>query len=388
MNKYFFIVLIFLSCTKETKIKEKYLLNNKIFCVTYLSTETNVSGIRIFGSNLLENGVFAYLKYDDTLFIIELKHSIMSDKNSEVLESKFDFVKFKPSKSVEIICKINKTNDSIVLKSVIPDSIYTSHKISYLNKNEFKIDLNTFNDKADNYYFLKSFNIYYQNLRSPILGSNNSLTFSNLPELISKEDKLNVNGFSYNNLSNGVKLPITNFSTYNQECLYLPHNQIYNYGLYKCNIDDAEYIQSLADNNLNKGNPFFIHYQAKNLIENSNKTIQGKIVCTSYKLINDIIIYDPSDTITTVKIIDNLGNNIIGNPNYKISTSLFNMNNQYLFLQRNYFIKYFNNCNTTFTSENKTISNINVTNVISKKSKNINIDLNPTKRTNYIFTID
>lgn len=388
MYKYFFLVFLFLSCTKETKLKNNYLINNKIFCVCYLSTETNVSGIKIFGTNLLENEIVAYLKYDDTLFIIDLKSSIMSDKNSEILESKFDFIKFRPSKSVEIVCKITKSNDSIILKSVIPDSIHTSHKVSYLNQNEFKIDLNSLNDKSDNHYFLSSFNIFYQNTRSSVSGRTSSLDFNNLPELISKDDKLNINGFSNNQLSYGLRLPITNFSTYNQECLYLPHNQIYRYGLYKCNNEDAGYIQSMADNNSNKGNPFFIHYQAKNIIENSNKTIQGKIICTSYKLIDNIKINDPSDTITTIKLIDNLGNNILGNPNFKISSSLFNMNNQYLYLQKNYFIKFFNNCNTTLTSENKAISNINVTNILTRKTKNLNIDLNPTKRTNYTFTID
>lgn len=389
MNRLLFMLsFLLISCTKETKLKNNYLVNNKIFCVSYLSTQANVSGIKILGTNLLEKGISAYLKYDDTLFVIDLKPSIMSDKNSEILESKFDFIQFKPLKSVEIVCKINKSNDSIILKSVIPDSINTSHKISYLNQNEFKIDLRTLNDKSENYYFLTSFNIYYQSVRSSISGSTSRLDFNNLPELISKDDKLNINGFTYNQLSNGIKLPITNFSTYNQECLFLPHNQIYKYGIHKCSFDDAEYIKSMADNNLNKGNPFFIQYQAKNITENSNKTIQGKIVCASYKIIDNIKINDPSDTITTIKLIDNLGNNILGNPNYRISSSFFNHNNQYLFLQKNAFIKFFYNCNSNISSENKAISSIQVLNVITKKTKSYNVDLNPTKRTNYIFTIE
>uniref|UniRef100_UPI0023F166CB hypothetical protein n=1 Tax=Flavobacterium filum TaxID=370974 RepID=UPI0023F166CB len=215
--------------------------------------------------------------------------------------------------------------DSLIINKQLPPDFKSNYTLNQSDKKYFNCQYFINNLQNDLFYY----DIIYKypiSLKDTNLSTTSSNTYNSnsLPSIRSTysfdnkfEEAVTLNNID---LDKGVKVPHS--YNYSNNCGYLSTNQKFKPIVYKFYESDYLFINSLYDNIVNYGNPFFLFYQIKNLKESPKKKILGNIVSSTINEQNHYIhVKDYSDTILKIYISDKNGVNAFGNSRYKISYS-------------------------------------------------------------------
>lgn len=319
IHKSIFILILFFSCTKEKILKKNEFPDNGEIFVSGFINNLNDNKIEIYGKNLLEDKLSVYIDTGLGYMPQILKYN----EKEYLFEVDLTNYKFRFNKNYKFKIHTNKHNDSLIINKQLPPFFNTNYNLNQSDKKYFNCQYFISNVQNDLYYY----DIVYKypiSLKDTNISSTSSNTYysSNLPSIRSTysfnnklEEATTLNNI---NLENGIRIPHS--YNYSNNCGYLSTNQKFKPLVYKFSEKDYQFINSLYDNIVNYGNPFFLFYQIKSLEESHKKKILGNIVggtINEYK--HYIHVKDYSDTILKIYINDKNGVNIFGNPRYKIS---------------------------------------------------------------------
>jgi hypothetical protein len=319
---YILIICQLLSCSKEKKIKKNsYINEDAIFLSGYINNKSDKS-IAIFGFDLPAKGISFYIDSG----IGWQQQTINYDGKILAYYCDLTKFKFKPNYKYRFKLFSKYYNDSLVLEKSLPDSFNTIVNTSYPLKTEFFSTLK-FSGPTQN-GSIYSHDIYTSGTRgdtinqvSPLSGNIYQSKFlPYLRDLSRREGNLD-DFISINNLNvyDGIRLPYQ--ITYLPKCFYNPIVQKIWYSATRFYKSDFEYINSICENIINEGNPFFINYQPKNIVKSHSGKIFGVVVSSFISGPNSFIINDPSDTLITLAI-KLKGKDIIDDPGYRITRAV------------------------------------------------------------------
>lgn len=350
-----FFCLVFIACTKEKTIKDAIQIDDKIFCTALISNDTTkgVSGLRIYGYQLLNKGIRAVLNHKNTSYPLNLIYHEKDDQNHYYECDLSDF-HFKENEQATLKVYYDFKQDSITLDARLPQIPVLNDSIKYISGN-YEYSLNGNIQSSETLIFESQFNESISSIKS----SNYNFKYEELPfgtyynpsnsqSIFSKTSNANdlKNGFSVYNAA------LKNISTGCNQ-LALPYYVSNTYMVF--DQSDYTFIEQLKENFNNIGNPFFIFYQAKG-VKNSNKGyIYGNILeLQQYK--KTIRIKDPSSALIHLKILDKSGIDITLDKQYSFTLIDQSNKRQRIDLRNDSLILTFNRLKSTYLCDEKKIA--------------------------------